>query len=72
MNDLGMGCNAGDTLVPPTRRRVLRLLCGALVIGPVALGHGPVDAKRKRKTCKRPCNSEERCVRGKCVAISRP
>ena len=55
-----------------TRRGFLRLLGGAAGVAAVSavIPGEPADAKRK-KTCKRPCNSEERCVRGKCVPINR-
>jgi hypothetical protein len=63
--------NAREVVMRPTRRRVLYLLGGSvLVTGAMGLVHEPANARRKK--CKRPCNSEEKCVRGKCVLISRP
>jgi hypothetical protein len=72
MNEMSSSGHAGEALARPTRRRILRLLGGgALLTGTVGLGYEPMDAKRKKK-CKRPCNSEEKCVRGKCVPLPRP
>jgi len=62
---------AGTARAGSTRRSVLRLLGGvALVVRAVDVVQEPVAAKRK--ACKRPCNSEERCVRGRCKPIPRP
>ncbi len=55
----------------PTRRRLLVLGRVALVSGVPGLWHSPAKAGRKKK-CRRPCNSEQRCVRGKCEWIQRP
>lgn len=63
-----------EDLARPTRRRIvyLGLLGGsALVTGAMRVAPQPTEARRK-KTCKRPCNSEEKCVRGKCEPIPRP
>ena len=71
MNETRVANVAGKTQADPTRRSVLRLLGGvALVVRAVGVVQEPVTAKRK--TCKRPCNSEERCVRGRCKPIPRP
>jgi hypothetical protein len=52
-----------------TRRGFLRLLGGVAAVAAVG-AVAPAHAKRKK--CRRPCNSEEKCVRGKCVPIGRP
>jgi hypothetical protein len=67
----GISRELGDV---STRRGFLRLLGGATAVGAVAaVGLGEsASAKRKKKKCKPTCNSEERCVKGKCVPIDRP
>jgi hypothetical protein len=59
-----------------TRRRVFRLLGSAVALGAVAaVGRGEsVVGKgkgKKKKSCGSRCNSEEKCVKGKCVPIRR-
>jgi len=61
-----------------TRRGVFRLLGSAAAVGAVTVvGLGEsATAKQKgkgkgKKTCKNRCNSEQRCIKGKCVPIDR-
>jgi hypothetical protein len=56
-----------------TRRGFVKLLGGFVAAAAVsAAGLGEPAAAKRKKTCRRPCNSEEKCVRGKCVPIGRP
>jgi hypothetical protein len=61
--------------VVSTRLGFLRLLGGATALGAVTavgLGESASAKRKKKKKCKPTCNSEERCVKGKCVPIDRP
>ena len=62
---------AGEDLARTTRRSLLLLGHLAVAGGSTGLWRSSAKAGRKKK-CRRRCNSEQKCVRGKCEWIKRP
>jgi hypothetical protein len=61
----------GEDTARTTRRSLLWLGHVAVVGGAPGLWRSSAKAGRKKK-CRRRCNSEQKCVRGKCEWIRRP